>query len=223
MIPQLASMINPAYRIYPKQEGKYLILEEPENQDKENTLKQAKVNIDSIKSFAVYKFDQIITIEGQYQKTIRFEGREIDATVSDTIKQETYAPFLTAAKGARAMCDFIIFYNRENNPEQIHAWVLNFKSTRLGNTAQQMLAGLRLTTFLLNKLEDIEKRQDGKQKSCIGHINFILFSLFRPAIPGTNPANPKTTSHTELLAGTDPAFPLHLYAKKAPRIGPISD
>ncbi len=213
MIPQLELLINPNYRIYPRQDGQYLILEESENEDKENTLKSAKVNIDSIKSFAVYKFDQTISIK----------GKQIKDKQEETFELETYAPFLTAKKGARAMCDFILFYNCHEQPEKIHAWVLNLKSTKLSNSASQMHAGLRLTTFLVNKLEDIEKAHDAKRKLGLGQVNFILFSLFRPETPGTNPVRAKAAGQSAPVAGTHPAYPCHYQTKQAPRVWPIGD
>lgn len=207
MIPQLELLINPAYRIHPQQDGNYLILEETENEGKSNTRKLARVNIDSIKSFAVYKFDQAITIKGRHEETFGLE---------------TYAPFLTAAKGARSMCDFILFYTCDEEPEKIHAWVLNLKSTRLGNSDSQMHAGLRLTTFLVNKLEDTEKAHDARRKLGLGQVNFILFSLGRPGTPGTNPGKAKNTRQSTPLAGTHPAYPCHYQTRQAPRVGPIA-
>lgn len=208
MIQQLESLINKAYQIDPRKDGNYLILEEPENDGKANTLKSAKVNIDSIKSFAAYKFDQIITIKGKSK-----DKNE------ETIQLETYAPFLSESKGTRAMCDFIIFYNLEGEPDIIHAWIVNLKSREVGNSVNQMNAGLRLATFLVNKLADVEKSHDAQKRLFLGEVNFILFSLSDANKSGIGPA--KSVKTRQPIPGTDPAHPCHYGRKRAPRIGPI--
>ncbi len=207
MISRLKELIHQAYQVTPQQDGHYLILTEPENVGKANTLITARVNIDAINAFALYKFDQFIRIR--------------DTQTHTEFELETYAPFLASMKGARDMCDFILFYNCEHQPEKIHAWILNLKSSRLGNNINQMKAGHRLATFLISKLEDIEKSRDPKRKIQHGEVNFVLFALARPGMPPTN-ARKKSKCSLAPPFGTDATHPLHIQTRHAPRVGPIS-
>lgn len=162
MITRMNHILHQAYRVpdvFEQNKGKdskTLILTEDCNVHNSKALYKIKLHTRRAGEFAVYKFDQKVTIERE--------------------SAETYAPFLQPGE-ARAMCDFIIFFNNQYEPEKLCAWVVNLKSGRDGNNVQQMRAGQRLCDFLLGKLDDELKQQAKPQDLLRGTIDFVLFSL----------------------------------------------
>lgn len=169
MSDRMDQIIHQAYRVSDVFQGHNLILQEDSNANNAGKLYKIRLNVKNIASFAVYKFDQTVTVE---RNTC-----------------ESYAPFLLPGR-VLCMCDFIIFFRMKLAPEKLYAWVVNLKSRTDGNNTQQMRAGHRLCEFLLGKLDDDLKIQDKPVDLVRGHIDFVLFSL-----PQTKASQRKTSTN----------------------------
>lgn len=167
MIERVQELVNAAY-LAGRREGKYLVLDEAENIHKPGCLHEIKLYLKNVEAIVAYKFDQKIKV----------------LSPQASVEYETYAPFLADIKGARSMCDFIIFYKLKND-EQIHVWVVNMKSQNLNNNVQQLRAANRIVEFLYGKLNDLLAAELNKlEQFPVGQVNFVLFSTHKSA---TNP------------------------------------
>ncbi len=189
MITDLKQMIQPAYQCGTLID-QFLVLEEQENLSKPGTLPEVRLFLRDVAQCAAYKFDQIVSI--------------------DQIQHETYAPFLTAEKGLRSMCDFIVFYTLRREPEVLHTWLVNLKSSRVGNSAAQLQAGYHLAQFLRGKLGD-----HAASPWRLGQLDYVLFSLVPQKAQTDNRLPDPAATHTS------PAQPYHLNRARSVKLGPL--
>lgn len=160
MIEEIRKIIDSSYLVDNGLIDQDLILNEDSNIGNQNALSSIKLRIgNKIKDFAVYKFDQKVTIQA--------------------VEIESYAPFLQPGS-LRSMCDFIIFFHQMDEPDTLCTWVVNLKSKKDSNNLQQMRSGRRLTEFLLGKMEDNSITSSSGKNINYKGINYILFSLPKP-------------------------------------------
>ncbi len=134
MLEQIDSLIFNGYKV--RKSGKHFTLEET---GKEASCKEAK--FEAKNEYLIYKFDQNIVRDNNIVKYL--------------------FPFYNLGN-AQAMCDYIIFYQKD--VKKLFAVICNLKSKQKGNNSDQIKAGELFSQFIYetskrlnpNKFEDIE-------------------------------------------------------------------
>jgi len=146
MLGEIKAILYPAYNV--NKTGNVFILEET---GKEASCKEAK--FEAKNEYLIYKFDQSIQ--------------------RDRVKIKQLFPFYNAGN-ASAMCDYIIFYKK--NDSRLFAVICNLKSKNKNNNSGQIKAGEIFSQFLFNTAKRLYPDTFSSIKL---EIKNVLFSSIR--------------------------------------------